>query len=949
MSVLSIVAGADQWREQRSEQANSLWAKSGEGAQGGPYLRLPQHLIDTACVAEWLWNHWVSGSLKQTLSKRWRLNAEQVRRLYCFLAGTHDVGKATVSFQLQVAPRPGGELLLAPLRDAGLPLDWPPGEGPARKFPHGMASALLLRLWLAGQGMDRMQRVAVSSVVDAHHGFPSDPKVLAIFAEAITDRSTPFDEIATELFDSMAELTNVKEVLEELDCQPVPVADALQLMTGLVIMADWIASNEQAFPYDALYQQEHRLAEAVAFIQLPAPWAPLAPAGDAAELYQQTFAWSEGVTPRPVQSAAVAAAQSASGPLLMIIEAPTGEGKTEAGLAAAHILGEKSSAQGVFFAAPTMSTANGLFDRTVQWARRSSRQGEVASMYLAHSKNRLVKTFEAMRFAGINEDGSDTEHQQRAGSVVATQWLSGSKTGLLSDFVVGTIDQVLMMALQARFSMLRHVGLAGKIIIIDEVHAYDAYMSQYLYRALEWLSRYGVSVILMSATLPPEQRKRLAAAYASQIIGEVDDAVAQLESDAYPLISVVDADGVRTTEVPQRPTDAEMQLTRIDDSLSTLSTTVQEQLSDGGIGLVICNTVARAQEAYRELAGHFPGEVELHHAAFIAAHRSEKEDILRGALGPTARRGELRPWRKIVVATQVAEQSLDIDADMLITDIAPIDLVIQRAGRVHRHRRPDSDRPQRLHTPKIFVRGIEVWDPVPQFNGGAKAIYGEKLLLATLAHLPGVFRRPDDVPRLVQEVYSPQPAIPEPWSEAWEAACAEDIALRNRAESRAGTFRFPSPAEAESLSNLFEHQHQAVDTAGGEGDGNSQVRDGEFAVEVIAITSTEYGYTPLGGDVEVTEGMDVPWPVARQLAANTVRLPAHITRRNADFDLVIAQLEAQTPVEWRNSGLLKGSVALRFNAEGNAQLGRFHVSYDNECGLQVAVAATAQPTAPAAR
>ncbi|MBC2681400.1 CRISPR-associated helicase Cas3' [Corynebacterium sp. 4HC-13] len=932
MSVASILNSADQWRASRSAQANALWAKSGNE---DAYLRLPQHLIDAACVAEWLWEHWVSRSLKATLSQLWGLEEEYVRRLYCFLAGTHDVGKATVSFQRLVKDSPRENVLLPPLYDVGLSLDWPQGEGPDRKFPHGMASALLLRQWLADRDVEKMRRVAVSSVVDAHHGFTSDAQGLANFAEAISGRQSCFDEIATEFLDSMAELTDIDEVLEEIDFGDVPVADALQLMTGLVIMADWIASNEKAFPYTPLHAQRQRLEEAIAYINLPGPWIPLDVPDDTVDLYRRIFAWSDGFQPRPVQAAVVEAAQKTQGPALMIIEAPTGEGKTEAGLAAAHVMGQRCGAQGVFLAAPTMSTANGLFERTANWARRSSRQGEVASMFLAHSKNRLVTTFESMRFSGIGEDGQGSDTGQGEGAVVATQWLCGAKTGVLSDFVVGTVDQVLMMALQARFSMLRHVGLAGKIIIIDEVHAYDTYMSQYLYRALEWLSRYGVSVILMSATLPPSQKKKLAAAYASQLIEDAENAVEVLDTEGYPLVSVVDATGVRATDVEQRPTDTEMTIHHLDDSLSELASMLTEQLDDGGVGLVICNTVARAQEAYRELAGHFPGEAELHHAAFIAASRSDKEDSLREQLGPSAHRGGLRPWRKIIVATQVAEQSLDIDADLLITDIAPIDLMIQRAGRVHRHHRPATDRPSKLQSPKIYVRGIETRIPVPRFDGGATAVYGDKLLLATLACLPDVFRRPDDAEGLVREVYSSQLTIPEEWADAWDVACADDKKKRDRAEARAKTYRFPSPTYAANLSDLFSQLHSNTETVGGEERGNAQVRDADFTIEVVAIETTEYGYSPLVGDATVLEGMEPSAHAARQLAASTVRLPARMTRREVDFDQIIDELEGQTPGEWHTSSLLRGSVALRFDAQGTATVGRFEVSYDSECGLCV--------------
>lgn len=928
---MNIANRADLWEKMCSPQAKALWAKSGDERA---HLSFPQHLIDAACVAQWLWDYWVCGALKATVARLWCLNESEVRKLYCFYAGTHDVGKATVTFQRQ---RPDATWLLSPLEQAGLSLEWPCGEGSNVSFPHGTASGLLLRKWLEKQGICKYLRVVLSSVPDAHHGFTSDPMTLRLREDGIKDRETQFDVIAFQLVDGMAEITAIAPILKRLQgSKEAPTAPALQLMTGLVVMADWIASNKDAFPYEQVLPQVERVSQAMDYIQLPAPWQPQDIPDDLLELFRKTFAWGTDITLRPVQRAAVEAAMDASGPTLMIIEAPTGEGKTEAGLAAAHVLGEKFGSQGVFLAAPTMATANGLFERATQWAQHSSRGGQVASMFLAHSKNQLFKPYKELRYSGIGIDqpGEDATATSE-GTVVATQWLSGRKTGVLSDFVVGTVDQVLMMALQARYSMLRHVALAGKIVIIDEVHAYDAYMSQYLYRTLEWLARYGTSVILMSATLPPAQRLDLAQAYNSQIPRDngVDEGV--LDTTAYPLVSVVNAAGIQSIEVAPRPTDAEIRTNFLGDSLPELTSKLQELLDGGGIALVICNTVARAQDAYRALAAGFPGEVELHHAAFIASQRSEKEDLLREKLGPKSRRGQGRPQRLIVVATQVAEQSLDIDADVLITDIAPIDLIIQRIGRVHRHVRPSDDRPVRVREPQLFIRGVNRDTEVPDFDGGARAIYGEKLLLATMAYFPRVFRRPDDVAPLVRKVYAENPEIPNAWTEAWQKACEDAAAKRDKAVGRAESYRFPSPANAPDLGCLFEKTYNNSVGIGVEERGLAQVRDADFTVEVVAIQNTEYGYTPFGADIEILDGQAPTFVQAGVLAGNTVRLPARMTRGDKDFDTVIDALEEQTPAEWKESALLKGQVALRFDSAGSARLGRFSLSYTSELGLVV--------------
>ncbi|MFC5281631.1 CRISPR-associated helicase Cas3' [Arcanobacterium canis] len=947
---MDIAYRADTWFNSLSPQAHALWAKSGcEDA----YLRLAQHLIDAACVAEWLWENWMSDSLKRTLATVWKLDEQEVRQLYIFYAGIHDVGKASVSFQRLVEKRPDSYYLLRPIEDVGLPLDWPRGEGPDKKFPHGLASAVFLRKWLLANGVKKKIASSLISVVDAHHGFTSDPVLFVRRLKELEGRECRFDDVAVEFIESMADLTGVSEAFGKLKKRPV--AGALQLMTGLLIMADWIASNENAFPYDVIAPQPERVVEGMAFIDLPSPWTPVDPTADVQEFFNRTFEWDGSVQVRPIQKATVEAAQSAQGPMLMIIEAPTGEGKTEAGLAAAHVLGQKSGAQGVYVAAPTMATANGLFERVVEWAKHSSQGGSVASIYLAHSKNRLSEQFQRLRFGTRKRDATSltrgSDNEENIGGLVANQWLSGSRTGLLSDFVVGTVDQVLMMALKVRFSMLRHTALAGKVILIDEVHAYDAYMSQYLYRVLEWCARYGMNVILMSATLPPAQRKKLAEAYGSAIISGAGAAVEGLDVSSYPLVSVVDANGVRAIPVPPRPDDAQIAVHRINDELGVLRQKLGELLGDGGIALVICNTIRRAQEAYRELSAIFPGEVELHHAAFIASDRSAKEGALRERLGPRSRRGAGRPWRQIIVATQVAEQSLDIDADVLITDIAPIDLIIQRAGRIHRHARPLDDRPVRLGKPMIFVRGIDDGSDVPRFDAGTEFIYGEAILLSTMAHLPEVVGRPSDVPELVRKVYDAEPHIPAGWQDRWDAAVSKDAEERENSVGRANTFLFPELVGAGELQDLFNILHDDSHGSGGERAGSAQVRDTEFSVEVIAVQDTDYGYRAFGDDEsgsEILQGAEPTYRQARNLAGSSLRLPVRMTKRDKDFDVVISELESQTPAEWSNSALLRGQVALRFDRFGKAHVGRFHLSYDQEVGLVVTDEQAASSTERAA-
>ncbi|MGV0423792.1 CRISPR-associated helicase Cas3' [Corynebacterium sanguinis] len=904
-STIEFARRAEEWVTRRTPQASALWAKSGDDTGS---LSLPQHLVDTACAAAAVFDLWVSQSLKDWLAGRLGVNADGVRRIYLWLAGAHDLGKATLTFQSQ-SYKTDFEFLFSAVRDAGLPDEMNHHERGLAKFPHGVASGLIVGNWLRKNGFD----AGFARVVDAHHGIPSSGAADSE-KSALNRYKQPWKAVHTELLDAMADLTEVREPLERASGDNIP---AQQVLTGLVVMADWIASNQDAFPMVVRGSQEERVRAGLEATDLTGPWAPAAPGQEPDEYFQRIF----GVSPRPVQRAFAEASTALTQPGLLVLEAETGVGKTEAALAAASMLGRE--AQGIYFAAPTMATANGLLERVMAWTQRSTGDDAVTSMYLAHSKNQLSEPYRKLRYYGVGKDYGDR------GNVVASTWMSGRRRGLLSNVVVGTVDQVLMMALKQRYSMLRHVALAGKVVIFDEVHAFDTYTSDYLTRAIRWLAYYGASVIVMSATLPPGRRQELVAAYTEAEIPEVPEG-------AYPLITVATQERVAAIPVAPTPTNLEASVRTCGDELGDIARELGQLIDAGGCALIICNTIARAQEAYRYFEAEYPGEVELHHAGFMAWQRADKEDALRAALGPDAHRGQGRPHRRLVVATQVAEQSLDIDADILVTDIAPVDLLIQRIGRLHRHRRPESDRPTKLRTPQVLVRGITATDPVPEFDSGAVAVYGEKFLLATLANLPTVFRRPDDIPGLVATVYSDDPGIPGEWSEAWSEAVAEDAQRQARAHARASTYMLPVPEGREYLTELFDLGDQALNVLDREEAGNAQVRDAEPTVEVIPVRATEAGYALYGGsNAELDDAEEPRFTDARHLASSTVRLPTRITRRDDDFEAVVGGLESLTPIGWQRSNLLKGQLALPLDADGEIHLGRFALRYTNETGIEI--------------
>lgn len=918
-----------------SDRARALWAKSGDMDS---WLCLPQHMLDSACAAEWLWDEWVAGSVKASLSRLSRLEDPDLRALYIWLAAVHDVGKAQMTFQTQLDARPDGAAFSQRLADAGLPLRRSTSEVGLRSLPHGLASDILVTDWLmlsAGVRMPHRTAASLALIVNAHHGITSDP-ALRSGVEAVLEAYPPeWIAVQQELLEFGAEVSGIRELLPRVSGSLH--APAQNLLTGLVIMADWMASNTDAFVLSPVTDQAVRTREAIASLDLTLPWMPPGVERDLSAYMREAFGWDDQKTPRPVQAAVDRACRDVDGPALLIIEAPTGEGKTEAALLAVDHLAEACGCAGAVFAAPTMSTADGLFARVRDWAQRATAPGEVTSMFLGHSKSQLNQDFQDLPRRVVGDEESRAPGAG-SGTVIASQWMSGRKKGILSNFAVATVDQILLMALQSKHVMLRHLGLVGKVVVIDEVHAYDAYMSSYLQTALQWLARYGVPVVLLSATLPAAQKHALARAYAEQLGADVPDEL----STAYPMVTTVSAAGVEEAVVPQRPTELHAAVRIIEDDDADLVQLLEERLAEGGCALIICSTVRRAQQTYRTARERFGGDVVLHHAAFAAADRVAKEAELRRELGPDAHRGAGRPHRRIVVATQVAEQSLDIDADLLVTDIAPIDLLVQRIGRLHRHVRPDSDRPERLRDPEVLVRAVLARDPEPEFEKGTAYIYDEKLLLSTLALVlsilePHGFRRPDDVAPLVQAAYGEGPAIPTEWSATWERACQESDTARQRSETRARTYRFPAPQDAASLERQFERQGSDLGTAAGEEGGLAQVRDADPTIEAVPILRTSHGYTPLPWLVDSTDELvpdrEPPRGADRVLASSALRLPVRFSRTAETFTDVIELLESATPAGWSQNRLLAGQVALPLDGELSVELAGRRLVYSRELGL----------------
>ena len=1029
----------------------SLWGKTNR-KNNSFWLQLFVHLSDSAAVAERLWLEWVPSGTKEIIIRDIG-DPELARKVSMFIAGVHDIGKATPVFQSKPLTHASGM--------RGLSLQQKPQQA-GLKFPkrpltelnrptHSIAGQKILESYLIkAQHWDQAVARSYACVVGGHHGQP--PKLAALRKSdedvriGVAKGYEDWVAVQRELIKFIANQCGLTDDDFAMLAEHRLKIYAESVLEGLVIMADWIASNckDELFPLVPLNPQNddaqaQELANSVRTkaglqarqergwrnLKLTPKWEPVHDQIGVEERFASRFELPPGAHPWPVQEQAVRLVETTPQPGIMVIEAPMGEGKTEAALACAEILAERTGRGGVCVALPTMATTDAMFSRCKSWidhlpqpAGRSEK-----STSLRHSKAALNKEFMSMGTSAASTATSsifDDDNPQVSTSAahrtpyrptypeaVVNDWFHGRKKGVLANFLICTVDQVLMAALEMKHVSLRQLALANKVVIIDECHAYDTYMREYLKRTLEWLGGFHAPVILLSATLPTSLRKELVDAYlkgyASVINGsgrfqkrdgctlhrsavaDEDDsvnarisygqklAVSKLvdsaDMDAYPLITYTSGINRRTCKVRPSGRSVDIDCQVIDDDIEHLTNLLQERLADGGCAAVICDTVRRAQLTASALAEAFdPAEVRLTHSRFIDRDRMDNERRLREELGPNATLANgRRPRRLVVVGTQVLEQSLDIDFDLMVTDVAPIDILLQRMGRLHRHHRgeEESDRPAGLQRAFCYLRGIGSWAAGgPTFSDGVDSVYEPASLLEGLAVLclyaNGAHRQlhlPGDIASLVRTAYEQKRVarrIPQQWRQKY---C---FGVKRRAENekdeihKANAYLITDSAfavddESRTLVDLF---NKTVDSQVDE-EAQRAVRDMKDSVEAVLLRQRADGIAllPWVGSENVPCGSPVPTDkepssfLAQLILQSAVRLPPSVCEKARDLLVEVDKRARDLTNAWCDSTLLIGCHPLvlkevSLNGSDNmlytTTIGGFQIGYSREEGLTTA-------------
>lgn len=794
---------------------------------------------------------------------------ESVRRLLPpetpFLVSLHDVGKVSPGFE--------GKYFMPLLQEKAPAFAAGFRNGGYVTNHASIGAKALLRLFGLPSDHPLVRAVA------AHHGFA--PERLDFTQDG------PWQEERAAL---------VRALAGEFAAAPESAATArcpAGLLAGITCVADWIASDEELFPpgEPPLPSGEGRKRAARA----------LERCGFARTAFRRGLSFRDifGFDPHPAQEAFLEAAES---PGVYVLEAPMGMGKTEAALHAAYRLVASGAHSGLYFALPTRLTSDRIHERVRAFLGAVST--EPSAVKLAHGQAWLKDQ------AWLKEFEAGAEGSEKSAGLHPPPWFNPSKRGLLFPFAVGTIDQALLSVLNVKHAFVRSFALAGKVVVLDEVHSYDAYTGTLLDELVARLRELGCTVIVLSATLTAARRKALLGPDAPDATG-------------YPLLTGVRADGTVLARPLKPPPSRSVRLRWLDASTAH---PLEEAIAKARAGcnvLCIANTVATAQEWFRTLKGgmapdEFP--VGLLHAKFTGSDRDRIEQEWMAKLGKRPETGpDPRPHGSVLVATQIVEQSVDIDADWMLSELAPVDMLLQRLGRLWRHDR--EGRP--VAAPELAV----VCDRMPAadlsdlpretkeleaYFGRGVWVYAPYVLLRTFETLRGraSLRVPDDIRPLLETVYA-------------EAVPPTDLhrALHADMEEKAGKLRrLARMGQSDALPTRNDDEKAAGTRY------NSRPSVSLLLVRALDRDSTGYGFsaTLLDGQSVAISPYRRDFAVTRALYRNLVQVAPVEALRDGNAETGILGCHFFASDMPRICVWNSGSGALRLHGSGAASGYAYH-------------------------
>lgn len=678
----------------------NIWAKT------APKKSLINHMLETGIVAKCLTDtNGIYHPVLNRLAEITGCGSDTLLTKIVFICAIHDIGKIHPIFQGR------DEETLEMLKHEGInqvSFD--------TRFRHEQYGANIFDR-LSVEDVDIKNSDIISQIIRMHHQKEqkknSDIDIIKIDDK---EKAKKWRHIQNEIYDyikNVFQFDNLNLINKNISKSELFVVQ--NAILGIMITADWIASNSYVFD-NQQYENvdeflESRKIQALKFLNNAGMIRQQIPV-------MQDFRSAFGFNGRPVQND-VEKIVHKNDIKCMLIESDCGSGKTEAALYAAAVLGNRSGLSGIYMGLPTGVSAEAIQNRVDKFLTLHGMQ----NTKLYTSKSMLLR-----------------EPDKKP------VWTDMSRQRLLAASAVGTVDQVMTAARLVRFESVRMDGLASKVLIIDEIHAYDAYMLAVIKDLLKICEELGVPVIMLSATLPISTK--------SDLLGVLGDGNIELHN-GYPMISYVTKDGkvhehVSHQYMPDKKISCEL-LPILNDN-DKIARYAVDAVKDGGCECVIMNTVADAICVYDKIKKNKKDDCKiiLYHSRMTINARDEKSREILEMCGKDRTK---RPECVIIVGTQVLEQSLDIDVDYMITAICPIDLLFQRIGRYHRHGDAGTIREH-----VVVANIVKVLIPFDLSSyGGTEYVYKKCYLDATIDAINehnGHLLIPSSMPDMINYVYS---------------------------------------------------------------------------------------------------------------------------------------------------------------------------------------------------
>lgn len=734
-------------------EGDSIYKYWGKADKDNNYHLLVYHCLDVSAVGKvWLEK---SPSFVKRASKAAGLSTTAFTEWFLYFLALHDVGKFDVRFQnlrsdlLLKLQGKKTDLLYSPRHDQKGFEYWREVLCPVlcSTISNNEDEIDILREWFS----------IIAPVVMGHHGTPPKSDFSVKLGNRDIELVTHFSSSILDFFVSLAS----REELKKLSINDGELFESVEMsfrffswqLAGLTTLCDWIASGDEAFTFEnkeISFSQYFKNTYKNANDALKKTEAVSTPIASQSGM-QYLFPQFTNLTPLQKFCDSV---NVSSDPQLWILEDVAGAGKTEAALTlASRILGA-GGGTGSFVALPTMATSNAMYERMADVYHLLYEHGTKPTLSLSHGSRHHSETFSNSyknNFADLPQSGTLFNTDIDEGMAHCSQWLAdNSKKALLSDVGVGTIDQILMAGLPVRYQSLRAFGMAQKVLIIDEVHSFDAYMLRLLENVITVQASFGCSVILLSATLPFSVRTKFCNAF-SDGLGIESDSLQK--EDIFPLVTSVTQHGICEDGVETRSTVAREVEVYFCEDIEMVYALIDKSVEAGKCICWIRNTISDVTESFTNLKSQGINNLDMFHSRFALKDRLDIEKRVLSRFGKNSTEKERRG--QVLIASQVVEQSLDLDFDVMISDLAPIDLLIQRAGRLHRHEKGVRDKPIfYVHTPKDTKEPTAKWfsDSFPK----ASFVYKDVALLWRTKEIlkkQKRFKMPEEARILLESVY----------------------------------------------------------------------------------------------------------------------------------------------------------------------------------------------------